>query len=198
MSGAVLQRPKLEFERAAPAPPPPPPNSRGRDGPGDKDDGGYLFVTRLSVSQVVELLDDWIARTRIYCMSSQFGNAADVAVSEVHRKSLEDLKVLRSFRFVLDQSSPKDGFLAEALFMALYASDKKTVLALAGGSMLWEKHNPWDPAQPRSLQIKHVSVNPYELNKDSSAAALKIKQGLRLMTDNLGADLTLPENGDGE
>jgi len=79
--GAILER-----QRVPPAPPGPPPSGDGGDGPDD-------FLRVVPGPEAMELLDGWIARTRVYCMSAQFG---DEAVAEVHRKSLVNLEALRS------------------------------------------------------------------------------------------------------
>jgi len=87
--GAVLER-----QRAPPAPPPAPPSSGGGGGgSGGPDDDPGEFRLRAFRAGDMEILDNWIARTRVYCMSAQFG---DKSVAEVHRKSLADLEGLRA------------------------------------------------------------------------------------------------------
>lgn len=185
MNAAVIERPKLELERAPPAPPPPPSGSGGGGGPGEEGDGP-VYLSRLTVSQAVEILNDWIARTRVYCMSDQFGNTANAAVAQVNRKSLEELDVLRSWSQNL-QGGPTE---MQKLLMALYASDKKTVLALAGVSVRWQLRK-----EQGALVVKYVSLNPAELNKEDSAVAPMMSEALRLMAQGLGADLI---NDEGE
>lgn len=89
--GAVLER-----QRAPPAPPPAPPFSPGGGGGGSggpDDVPGEFRMRELSGPETGQILESWIERTRVYCMSAQFG---DKNVAEVHRKSLSDLEALRA------------------------------------------------------------------------------------------------------
>jgi len=212
--GAILER-----QRVPPAPPSPPPPGEGGDGSGEPNE---FFLRRIPGPEAMELLDGWIARTRVYCLSAQFG---DEAVAEEHRKSLADLEALRSSivtksttvlhpvtkatattvlrsSIVTKATAVRNKDTSDVMvehkqpvLFALYSSDKMTVLAIAACSshrqyLVFESkaHSLGIP----SLVVAYVSVCPPELDDDSSTAALKIRQGLRLMANVLGHELVLP------
>lgn len=197
MSAAILQPPKLELQRAPPAPPPPPKSGRGKGfGGGDNNQSTFRPI---SYSKAVELLDDWVARTRIYCMGENFGGSADVAF--VHKTSLPRLEMLRSFaEHELELSAAGEGPVWETtkLVMALYASDKETVSALAGA------HLTWDSMGKPLLRVELMSVSPANINTElvdgspeAQRAALKVKKGFLEMAKGSGADVIFPDENDG-
>jgi len=162
MSAAVLQRPVLE--RAPPAPPPGNNVGRGRGG-GDGD--GNKYWRRITDSEAVGIIDDWIARARIYSMTGQFGN---VDLAEVHKKSLNELEAFRSFCQYQDQRPFTSlGQIMPNRILGVFSEEPKKVWALAGAFLDEEK---------KALVLKHMSVNPVENNDEDSIAALSMKYGL--------------------
>jgi len=186
---AVLSRPtfKLELERAPPAPPPPPPGPGGSGGPGG-DDGDAIILKQLSDVEAIEILYDWIARTRIYCMSNQFGNTSNTSVADWRRNSLEELDNLLAF---CDSDTAYAGPRERKLLVALYdnASDQKKVMALSGGGVSRQQwwHGP-------TFVVDTVTVNPSQINQEGLTAAKRLKIGLRVYAQSFGADLKLPDD----
>lgn len=156
------------------------------DVPHGGDSGGF-HLRYLTDSQAVEIVDDWIARTRIYCMSNQFGDKSKATTRRW--KSLDKLKALH------DLSKSETAYHAtgerKALF-AMYAADKTTVLVLAGGGML--DKTTWNQFHGERLVVTHVVVNPMELNQEDSTVALKMEEGLGLLARSTGAHLQWPED----
>lgn len=203
MSAFVSERPVLQ--RVPPAPPASPGNSGGH---GDDGDGSSLFLKILSGSEMVQVFDDWIGRTKVYIMTGQFGNKE---LAEHHRESLKLLEEFRSFcpdkehprakdkrkRFfgmfknssrLLEESQPSQG-ISEDFWLA---SDPK-LLAVAGGSAyggaLVEGEDgvfTIDQVRKSGLAIKFIGVHPAELNDEDSEAEMWIAQGLLQLQEGLG------------
>lgn len=142
-------------------------------------------------------------------MESEFGNAV---LAEMHTKLAKELLVLRYF---CDKMSGfgeewRDG---QHLLLALCKNgescetDPKKVLAVALVSIV---HPPKDfggnfffftmkVEDEGNLDVKFISLNPAELNKETSTAAVQMTRALRLLAQELGDfEVMLPETNDGE
>lgn len=162
MSAAVLKRPVLEH---APPAPPPPANSGGGGGDGDNSPRYLYHVSR---SEAEALLADWTARTRIYSMAGQFGNAE---LAELHRKSLEELNEFGLF--LTEWWRTEEG---RPIVLGLYSHNRTQPWALAGGREIGKSTVTLSGG---ALTTKHIAVKPAELNDGSSVADLTMRQGLR-------------------
>lgn len=206
MNAQVLVRPVIERPVAGGGGPPSPPPPSDHRPEGGGSGGGDAFLRRLTDSEAVPLLDDWVGMVRVIKMGG--GLTGDEDLSEKYTKSLEDLQAFHSF-------SQTSGLTLEAgqkMIMGMFKGDSDDVSALAAGSLVpgqmtapgelqtgEEERREWNletrewSSEPIGVKgkfvVKFIAVSPAELRADTSFADLAMRQGLRGMAEQLGVEL---------
>lgn len=172
------------------APPPPPTiaNSRGGGGGGgDKDE----FLRVVEPGEEERVMKDWLSRSRIYKMTDD---------AELQERHADAQKVLQD---LLDLCEDYDGCEIGALgsteesgerdeeeeekrrsrhkvTLGLYDEDER-VHAIAGAEI----------SEEGELVVNLLAINPVELNRESSTAALRILSGIRTLAEQIEVKLDL-------
>jgi len=179
---AVLDRPAPPLQRQHAPPPTPPPPSPPTPPPGGGGSGGEggAVLKRYTPAEAVMILDAWIARVQVYCLSDQFDDPEGLAA--VHRATLQQLESFRAFALSPPSAAAIDGLSLQQkisyghegkLIYGLYsiqdieeAASEVTadhnVLAMAAGETTSDITNA-EPDLGGTLHIKHISVNPKDL-----------------------------------
>lgn len=167
-SNSVLLNPKPTYRQYAPPPAPPPPSpptpppGGGGGGPGGRK-GPYL--RRYTGSEAAAVLDRWIDRVNVYCLTDQFDDPAGLA--PVHRATLQQLKSFRSFIDVRRPTVTRQGFVEEKVLYGLYSLDNDEMpLVVAGGYSHVDGITSVDPKG--TFELKYISVNPKDLRKPTT------------------------------
>jgi len=164
----------LERQRVPPAPPPAGPNGGG----GDNGDGGNSLVRLIGTEQQAQILGDWIAQTRLYKMSSQFGG--DEAVTRRHEEALKALEELSKFKTTKGiETGTHTLYHSDGLRMlfALYDHKERVVGIAAMG------------VNDKGLTLRRIAINPTEVNNEDSVASLRVVLALRLVAQSMKVPL---------
>jgi hypothetical protein len=155
IAGAVLERRStLQFDHPPPAPPQPP-NSRGGGGGGGDDSAESLHI--LGDGEQALVLDDWMARTKIYSTDGM----SSAAFATKHRKLLETLQEIRDFvRLPSNQGGRR-------MVCGLYRDKQVRVLASV------------EVSQAEGLSVFRIAPHPSEANDDDSCMLSRMRDGLR-------------------
>jgi len=157
---------QLVLERAPPAPPKTPPRGGGGGGGGD---GESYFLRLLKESEPIEVLSDWIGRSRIYSMS----DAAEIARS--HEAAVKEMEELKEFAGEVGRSER----WAHRKMVLAYVDQDDKVHALAGAMV----------SAIDGLLVHYVVVHPAELNNQDSTAWSGLKHGLELLATAINVKL---------
>lgn len=212
-NSAVMDRPAPTPQRqyASPPTPPPPGPPTGRPGGGGDGDGGvYVYLRRYSDVEALTVLDAWIARVGVYCLSSQFGDPEGLL--PMHKANLQQLESFRSFAAEGGESTV--GAAEQKRLYGLYLVGNKMdaawrfkdagtsedkALAIAGGFSTFSRGDPFSiierlrsgrPFARNTLKIKFMSVNPQE-RRTVPFAVPAMKQALGDLSNSLSATLVI-------
>mmetsp|Transcript_107974 Transcript_107974/g.207609 ORF Transcript_107974/g.207609 Transcript_107974/m.207609 type:complete len:308 (-) Transcript_107974:4-927(-) len=184
------------LERATP-PPGAPPRGGGNGGGGGGGGGGEddsLSLRLLTSDQQATVLNDWVSRTKIYCMAGEFGNRA---IANLHKKALSTLQALQTFN-TSGATFTKDLWRGESMFVGMFDTEE-TILAVAGaevyGVSVSKKRGRKEPIPLMEVEllVSHLAVNPKELHTEDSTARLQMLMGLRYFAKSHGASIDLSE-----
>jgi len=162
------------------APPPPPTvhNGGGGGGGGDKDE--FLRVVEPDEEELV--IQDWISRSRIYKMTE------DAELHERHSNAQQVMESLLSC--AEDPGCELDGAYfdegdeyrsaAHKVTLGLY-DENESVHAIAGAEI----------SEAGELVVNLLALNPVELNRSTSTAALRILSGIRALAEQIEVKLNL-------
>jgi len=207
-NSAVLDRPAPTPQRqyASPPTPPPPPGPGGGGGGGDGDGGVYVYLRRYSDAEALTVLDAWIARVGVYCLSEQFGDPEGLLA--MHKANLEQLESFRSFAAEAGESTV--GAAEQKRLYGLYlvgdkmdttfrwknAENEDKALAIAGGfstsdrRSIIERLRSGRPSARNTLKITFMSVNPQE-RRSVPFAVPAMKQALSDLSKSIPATLDI-------
>jgi hypothetical protein len=131
----------------------------------------------LKQGEQLEVLNDWIARSRVFAMSD------DPEVAALHTAAIVELEALKAF----SEAGKEIPGTADRRMVFAYVDQYDKVHAFAG-AMVRAVPDKNVNLQP-NLRVTSVVVHPAELNNEDSTTWLQLKQGLELLVWTI--DMTL-------
>jgi len=157
------------------SPPAPPPTFVGGDdfGGGGDDDGGSEFLRLITSCEQAVVLDDWVARSRIYKMTSKKD------LRELHTAAIDEYEALR------DYNTSEPGATGRRMLLGLFG-EEDVLSALASAEV----------SHASGLVVSRLAMYPAELNHEDSTASLRMVHALHLLADAIDTPLDLGEHAD--
>lgn len=159
-------------------PPPPPTTSAGGGGGGGGDKDEFLRV--VDPEEEEHVIQDWISRSRIYKMTD------DAELQERHKNAQQVMEDLLNCEEECDIEGALYSVEEEEVrgrhkvTLGLYDEDEM-VHAMAGAEI----------SECGELVVKLLAVNPVEVNRLTSTAALRILSGIRALAEQIEVKLDL-------
>jgi len=155
------------------SPPAPPPTYFGGDdgGGGGDDDSGSEFLRLITSCEQAVVLDDWVARSRIYKMTSRKD------IRELHMAAIDEYEALR------DYNTSEPGASGRRMLLGLFGEDD-SLSALASAEV----------SHASGLVVSRLAMYPAELNAEDSTASLRMVHALHLLAEAIDTPLDLGDH----